>query len=180
MNKLSKEGQVRIPSGCAISGIFSKSGKRFDGRDIIQSIGIMHDRSNGLGGGFAGYGIYPQYKNHYAFHVFYDSEFAKQECETFLFEHFDVVNLSKIPTSPPSITDEPLIWRYFVEPFHQKPASSQLAEQEFVVLCVGKVNTCIDGAYIFSSGKNMGVFKAVGYPEEVGAFYRLEEYEGHR
>ncbi len=24
----------------------------------------------------------------------------------------------------------------------------------------------------------MGVFKAVGYPEDVGYFYRLEEYEG--
>ena len=25
----------------------------------------------------------------------------------------------------------------------------------------------------------MGVFKAVGYPEDVGEFYRLEEYEGY-
>ena len=25
----------------------------------------------------------------------------------------------------------------------------------------------------FSSGKNMGVFKAVGFPEDVGRFYRL-------
>ena len=31
---------------------------------------------------------------------------------------------------------------------------------------------------MFSSGKNMGVFKAVGYPEDVGDFYRLEEYDG--
>ena len=35
------------------------------------------------------------------------------------------------------------------------------------------------GAHVFSSGKNMGVFKAVGYPEDVGEFYRLEEYEGY-
>ncbi len=48
------EGQVRIPSGCAISGIFSKSGNRFNGESIIKSISAMHDRSNGLGGGFAG------------------------------------------------------------------------------------------------------------------------------
>ncbi len=32
---------------------------------------------------------------------------------------------------------------------------------------------------VFSSGKNMGGFKAVGYPEDVGVFYRLEEYEGY-
>ena len=37
----------------------------------------MHDRSNGLGGGFAGYGIYPQYADAYAFHIFYDNPEAK-------------------------------------------------------------------------------------------------------
>lgn len=52
-NILHKEGEVRIPSGCAISGIFSKSGKKVNGREIIKSIATMHDRSNGLGGGFA-------------------------------------------------------------------------------------------------------------------------------
>ena len=39
-----------------------------------------------------------------------------------------------------------------------------------------KINTEINGAYVFSSGKNMGAFKAVGYPEDVGEFYRLDEY----
>ena len=175
-----KEGQVRIPSGCAISGIFSKSGKRMNGEDIIKSIEIMHDRSNGLGGGFAAYGIYPEYKDYYAFHVFYDDTAAKHECEAFLEKHFDIINLSKIPTRKiPEITDEPLIWRYFVTPLHTKLAESQLDEKEFIVRCVFKVNTQIKGAYVFSSGKNMGVFKAVGYPEDVGRFYRLEDYEGY-
>ena len=41
------------------------------------------------------------------------------------------------------------------------------------------MNTNIEGAYIFSSGKNMGVFKAVGYPEDVGEFYKLEDYQGY-
>ncbi len=52
-------------------------------------------------------------------------------------------------------------------------------KKEFVVKCVIRINVTIDGAYVFSSGKNMGVFKAVGFPEDVGAFYRLEEYEGY-
>ena len=42
-----------------------------------------------------------------------------------------------------------------------------------------KINTEMPGAYVFSSGKNMGTFKAVGFPEDVGVFYRLEEYEGY-
>ena len=50
---LPREGEVRIPSGCAVSGMFSKSGKRMNGEQIIRSIEVMHDRSNGLGGGFA-------------------------------------------------------------------------------------------------------------------------------
>lgn len=175
-----KEGQFRNLSGCAISGIFSKNGIPVKGDKIIKSIKTMHDRSNGLGGGFAGYGIYPNYKDNYAFHVFYDDIKSKQECEDFLDKHFEIVNLSKIPTRKnKNITDEPMIWRYFVNPLHHKLADSQLEEREFVARCVNKVNTFINGAYIFSSGKNMGVFKAVGFPEEVGDFYRLEEYEGY-
>ena len=42
-----------------------------------------------------------------------------------------------------------------------------------------KINTDLTGTYVFSSGKNMGAFKAVGYPEDVGYFYRLDEYEGY-
>ena len=174
------EGEVRIPSGCAISGIFSKSGKRINGSSIIKSIAVMHDRSNGLGGGFAGYGIYPEYKDLYAFHIFYSNTDAREKCEKFLDRHFDVVNLSKIPTKKvKAITDEPLIWRYFVKPLPTRLADSQLDEQEFTSRCVININTNIDGAYVFSSGKNMGVFKAVGFPEDVGEFYRLDEYSGY-
>ena len=66
---LLREGENgnRIPSGCAISGIFSKSGKRINGEAIIDSIAVMHDRSNGLGGGVAGYSIYLDYKIQDAF-----------------------------------------------------------------------------------------------------------------
>ncbi len=40
------------------------------------------------------------------------------------------------------------------------------------------VNSSIPGAFVASSGKNMGIFKGVGFPEDIGRFYRLEEYEG--
>ena len=55
----------------------------------------------------------------------------------------------------------------------------QLDEKEFVARSIMKINTEMDGAYVFSSGKNMGTFKAVGYPEDVGVFYKLDEYEGY-
>lgn len=175
-----REGEIRIPSGCAISGIFSKTGEKINGRKIIDSIATMHDRSNGLGGGFAGYGIYPQYKEYYALHVFYESSKAKEECEKFIDKKFDIINLSKIPVRPtPKITNEPLIWRYFVKPQHNMLESSHLDEAEYTCRNVIQINTTIEGAYVFSSGKNMGVFKAVGYPEDVGEYYGLEDYEGY-
>ena len=57
--------------------------------------------------------------------------------------------------------------------------NSLLDEEDYVVRCVNRINGEYKGAYVFSSGKNMGIFKAVGYPEDVGEFYRLDEYAGY-
>ena len=98
----------------------------------------------------------------------------------FLKEYFEIVQSEIIPTRKiPAITDEPMIWRFFVAPLRSMLTSLQLDEKEFVARAVMKINTEFDGAYVFSSGKNMGTFKAVGFPEDVGVFYRLEEYEGY-
>ncbi|MCR5004308.1 MAG: hypothetical protein K6A77_00220 [Clostridiales bacterium] len=175
-----KEGQVRIPSGCAIAAVISREGKRMSGEMITNAMKPMHERSNGLGGGFAGYGIYPEYKDFYALHLFFDTRDTRKECEAFLKEYFEVVHEERIPTRKmPEITDEPMIWRYFVAPLKSMLASLQLDEKELVARAVMKINTEMKGAYVFSSGKNMGTFKAVGFPEDVGVFYKLEEYEGY-
>ena len=174
------EGQVRIPSGCAIAAVISKEGNRMSGEMIYNAMKPMHDRSNGLGGGFAGYGIYPEYKEFYALHMFFDSRATRKECEVFLKERFEIVKSEMIPTRTiPAITDEPIIWRYFVAPLKSLLAAMQLDEKEFVARTVMQINTGMKGAYVFSSGKNMGTFKAVGFPEDVGVFYKLEEYEGY-
>ncbi len=150
------------------------------GEMIYNAMKPMHDRSNGLGGGFAGYGIYPEYKDFYALHMFYDSRVTRKDCEVFLKERFEIIKSEIIPTRKiPAITDEPIIWRYFVDPLKSQLASMQLDEKEFVARTVMKINTEMKGAYVFSSGKNMGTFKAVGFPEDVGVFYKLEEYEGY-
>ncbi|MEY8522126.1 hypothetical protein AALA90_03770 [Lachnospiraceae bacterium 38-10] len=174
------EGQVRIPSGCAVAAVISKEGNKMSGEMIIHSMKPMHDRSNGLGGGFAAYGIYAEYKDFYALHMFFDSRATRKDCEAFLKERFEIVQSEIIPTRKiPAITDEPVIWRYFVAPLKSMLASMQLDEKEFVARTVMKINTEMSGAYVFSSGKNMGTFKAVGFPEDVGVFYKLEEYEGY-
>lgn len=177
---LQKEGTVRIPSGCAIAAVISRNGTRMTGERIMAAMRPMHDRSNGLGGGFAGYGIYPEYRDLYAFHLFFDSRDTRKTCEAFLKERFEIVKSEIIPTRKiPEITDEPIIWRYFVTPLRSVLSDLQLDEKEFVARTVMKINTEMKGAYVFSSGKNMGTFKAVGFPEDVGVFYRLDEYEGY-
>ncbi len=174
------EGQVRIPSGCAIAAVISKDGNRMSGEMITNAMKPMHDRSNGLGGGFAGYGIYPEYKEFYALHFFFNDRTSRKDCEVFLKERFEIVKSEVIPTRKiPAITDEPIIWRYFVSPLKSVLASLQLDEKEFVARTVMKINTESNGAYVFSSGKNMGAFKAVGFPEDVGVFYKLDEYKGY-
>ena len=171
---------MRIPSGCAIAAVISKDGNRMSGKMICEAMKPMHDRSNGLGGGFAAYGIYPEYKDFYAFHLFFNERATRKYCEVFLKERFEIVKSEIIPTKKiPAITDEPIIWRYFVSPLRSALASMQVDEKEFVARTVMKINTEMPGAYVFSSGKNMGTFKAVGFPEDVGEFYKLDEYEGY-
>jgi len=177
---MKKEGQIRIPSGCAISGILNRKGERFSGETVITSIELMRDRSNGLGGGFAGYGIYPEYAELYALHVFYDNLTAKANAEDFINRHFEIENAGKIPTRKvKSISDSPLIWRYFLSPRDYKLSESELNEEEYVARCVFRINGEVSGAYVFSSGKNMGAFKGVGFPEDIGRYYMLESYEAY-
>jgi len=177
---MKKEGQVRIPSGCAIAAVISKEGHKMTGESIANAMKPMHDRSNGLGGGFAAYGIYPDYKDFYALHFFFDCRDTRKKCEAFIKERFEIVKGETIPTRKiPSITDEPIIWRYFVAPLQSELRNLQLDEKEFVARTVVKINSEMNGAYVFSSGKNMGTFKAVGYPEDIAVFYKLDEYEGY-
>ena len=92
------EGQVRIPSGCAIAAVISREGCRMTGEGIIDAMRPMHDRSNGLGGGFAAYGIYPEFRDFYAFHMFFDTRATRKSCEAFLKERFEIVRSEIMPT----------------------------------------------------------------------------------
>ena len=175
---LAKEGDVRVPSGCAIAAIMDRTGDRHDGNDITRAIANMHDRSNGLGGGFAAYGIYPDYADFYAFHVFYDDQAARHATEDFLESNFAIERNEKLPTRKvESVINPPIIYRYFLDPRIEKVEENHLSNDEFVMRCVTWVNGQIGGAFVASSGKNMGTFKGVGYPEDIAEFYRIDEYK---
>ncbi len=170
----------KVPAACGLSGVISEDGNRMSGEIIIESMRVIHDRGNGLGGGFAGYGIYPQNAGHHAMHIMFEDEAGKAACEAMLAEELEVASAEEIPTAPSAaIVNPPLLWRYFALPRGEKVKASGLADDDFMVRLVMKINTTVPGTFVFSSGKNMGVFKAVGFAEDVGAFYRLGEYQAY-
>ena len=158
----------------------NREGKAFSGELIIQAMASMHERSNGLGGGFAGYGIYPDHRDDYAFHVLYETPEARRQTEPSLEENYNLVKQEPIPTRQiDAVQNPPLVWRYFLRPRMERRISSVEAEEDFIVRTVMEINQKKTGAFIASSGKNMGIFKGVGYPEEIAQFFRLEEYRGY-
>ncbi len=166
-------------SGCGLTGIININGKPISGEIVRCSIACQHERGNGLGGGFAAYGIYPEYKDHYALHIMYDNEGSKKSTEEYLDYHLSVERGEEIPTRKnQNITDPPILWRYFVK-MRADRKNTDIPEDDVIVNTVMYVNGDIPGAYVFSSGKNMGVFKGVGYPEEIADFFMIESYEGY-
>jgi len=178
-------------SGCGLSGIINTDGKRISGEVIRKSIALQHDRGNGLGGGFAAYGIYPDYKDYYALHIMYTEEpgkptrdlaQARRETEDYL---DGIVSVKKGEDIPVRLTEKinshPLLNRYFVKVRPDKLAElgGGMTEDDFIVRVVMHINDRIDNAFVFSSGKNMGAFKGVGFPEDIADFFRLEDYEGY-
>jgi glutamate synthase domain-containing protein 1 len=166
-------------SGCGLTGIISKKKERLGGEIIKRSICLMNDRGNSLGAGFAAYGIYPDLADYYAFHLMYDDPTSRREFEEYLNFNYEVEKIEEIPTRPvASISISPLLVRYFAKPLKDRLVGG-ISEDDFAVKTVMRVNSEIAGAYIFSSGKNMGVFKGVGNPRDIAEFFRIEEYEGH-
>lgn len=170
----------KIISSCGLFGMMSLEGNVFSGEDIMKAIANMHVRGNGLGGGFAAYGIYPDYEDLYALHIMYQTRQGRVETEDYLQAEFGIARAEEIPhkdaEAVPGIYDAPSVWRYFVRP---AAAIEDEMEDDYVVDKVMFVNTQIKNSFVFSSGKNMGVFKGVGYPEHIGEYFMLEQYRGY-
>ncbi len=168
----------KVIDACSIFGAMDTSGRRFSGEGVIRAIANMHDRGNGLGGGFAIYGLYPEYADLYAFHIMYLSSEGKVETEAFLRENFNLIYQEEVSTRPtPKIVNPPLVWRYFLEVGQHQPKKQ--SQDDYVVDRVMEINTRLCDSFVFSSGKNMAVFKGVGYPEEIADYFCLEQYEGY-
>ena len=168
----------KVIDACSIFGAMDISGKPFPGNDVIRAIANMHDRGNGLGGGFAVYGLYPDYRDLYAFHIMYLSQRGKDDTEELLRNKFKLIDMEEVPTRPtPAITNPPMVWRYFLDVEEEKAGDK--TPDDYVVDRVMEINTLGEDSFVFSSGKDMAVFKGVGYPEEIADYFMLEEVKGY-
>ena len=166
-------------SGCGLAGIISRKRELIPGEDIVTSIVHQEERGNQLGAGYAGYGIYPQFPDCYALHIMYDDPHARKNTEEYIKDCFVVEHFEGIPTRRvPSIVDRPIFYRYFVVPVELP--GEEVNPDDYVMTVVMEINDKIDGAFVISSGKNMGVFKGVGGPAEIAEFFRIDEYKAHQ
>lgn len=167
-------------SGCGIAGIIHRKGELLPGEMIIKAICCQYERGNGLGAGFAAYGIYPEFKDYYALHVMAQTKKALEDVEELLQKRTFLNFQESIPTRKVrTIKNPPLFKRYFVKPkLSEEPSEiCHISEEDnYMVQLVMEINEKIEGAYVISSGKNMGVFKGVGFPDEIAEFFRIDEY----
>jgi len=168
---------------CGLIGIMDVSGERFSGRDIVTGITNMEERGNGLGAGFAVYGCYHEYGDCCAFPVIFTRPGSRSQVEAFLREHFVLSHAEEVPHRPVAdLSNPPLIWRYFLQlPDVGRVCNPPqiLGEAEYVVDKVMQINTAGQGAYIYASGKDVGVFKGVGHPGQIAEYFGVEEYTGY-
>ena len=151
----------KVIDACSIFGAMNTSGARFSGEGVIKAIANMHDRGNGLGGGFAVYGLYPNFPDQYAFHIMYLNQQARKDTEEFLQKNFNMVHKEEVPTqSVAIIKNPPLVCRYFLDIGVGKPEDK--SGDDYVVEKVMEINTRLSDTFVFSSGKDMAVFKGGG------------------
>lgn len=177
-NNENRYGDDKVYDACALFGFIDTSGKRHSGEAAITALLSMKERGNGLGAGFAAYGIYPEFAEHYAFHVMCRDRASQEELDGYLRRHFAVVHDEPLPSRHvPGITDPPIVWRYFL--FPQSAQMVGYSEEDYIVRQVMAINSQLGGAFVVSSGKNMGIFKGVGHPEQIAEFYQVEDYQGY-
>lgn len=173
-------GEDKVYDACGLFGIMDVTGQRFSGHDAIAGIVNMTERGNGLGSGFAVYGCYPGYADCYAFHVMYIEPDNRPQVEALFKRDFVWVRAEEVPhSSTTGLAHPPVIWRYFLRVDESNPALERTDEAEYVVSRVMAVNTSGMGAYIYGSGKNVGVFKGVGLPGQIAEYFGVIHYEGY-
>lgn len=164
---------------CGISALFNMDQRPIEGKKIMDMICIMRERENGQGAGFAAYGIFPKHTDEYCLQLILEDlpecSPTKERVEEFLKDHADIVKDERVPTKKGVFRDYPDIWRFFVNP-NGKNGDSPDDQVKDIMMCI---NDSINGAFCMSGGKNMAVFKGVGWSNEIAEFYKITDLKAY-
>ncbi len=163
----------KISDACGIAGFLNIDGRLQNGQKITQMMGVLKDRENGLGGGYAVYGVWPDYQDQYCIQLLLDDNVSRLAVEEYLKDTVDIVKDERCPTGT-NIRPAPIVWRYFVDVPDHIPTPDDM-----IVEVVMHINANINGAFCLSSGKNMVVFKGNGWATDIAKFYKIENYQGY-
>ncbi|MBI5789345.1 MAG: glutamine amidotransferase family protein [Candidatus Schekmanbacteria bacterium] len=184
MNNWNNQSGANIPQGvdrifdaCGIAAYINIDGRLEDGKKVVSMITTMKDRENGLGAGYAAYGLFPDYKDFYCIQLLLDDKQALVRVSEFLKTKVRIIKDEEVSTyCVPGIKKPyPLIWRFFVTP--EKIDVNN--EQDYMIRVVMGINIKVDGAFCMSSGKDMAVFKGNAWSDEVADFYRIQDYKAY-
>jgi glutamate synthase domain-containing protein 1 len=164
----------RIGEACGIAALVNLDGRPESGARIGKMIRTMVDRENGLGAGYAAYGLFPERPDLYCLQMLFDDREALEGARDFLGKKFRLAADEEIPTYPvATLTGKPPVcWRFFVAP----PKEAEGLEDDYVTAQVFRINAELAGAFVMSSGKDMAVFKGNGWSHEMYDFYGIGDY----
>ncbi|MFQ5981111.1 MAG: hypothetical protein ACE5OZ_23465 [Candidatus Heimdallarchaeota archaeon] len=204
---MSLKGKINLEGGCGVIGIASSTQIR--GHHFIMPLMQMKNRGNGKGGGIAVFGLSAKalgvtetiLQNDYILQVAYLDSSSKEEIEyEFITPFFEVHASGWVSTiedySEINLEVEPpQVYRYFcrvkkevLAEFMKKNDLDEApieAEDEFVYQNTYALNKKYYAslgekrAFVLSHGKDMLVFKLVGYGDQVIKYYKLEEFPAY-
>ena len=182
MKSFTEPPLARNHDACGIAAMFNLDKKAVSGKKIRSMIGLMKERENGLGGGFAAYGLFPKRKEQYCLQMILDDFEAKKRVEEFLKDYTDIQEAEKVIVRKGILKEYPLVWRFFVDVNDVNCGGNQGIRgnpEDIIKEIMMFINTSIKGAFCLSGGKNMAVFKGNGWAADIADFYRLDKVKAY-
>jgi glutamate synthase domain-containing protein 1 len=177
-------GHRRDVEACGIAGHINVDGTTESGKRVAEMLETMVDRENGLGAGYACYGLFPNLADYYCIQLFLDDLCAKETVENYFKSEAEIISDEEVYTKPVKTMKGPypLVWRFFLDIPKKfiKNSSTVDNADDYIVNLVMHINEKIDGAFCVSSGKNMAVFKGNGWSYEIAEYYDIaHKYKGY-
>ncbi len=173
MKSFTEFPRIREYDACAIAGIFNLDKKVIQGDKIAGMMSVMRERENGLGAGYAAYGLFPKFREYYCLQLILDDMEAKIKVEEFLKNYADIIREENVPVKKDVFREYPLVWRFFINPRDLKNPDDAIKD------IMMHINCYIKGAFCLSGGKDMAVFKGNGWATEIADFYKIREVKAY-